>query len=80
MKKCKDEFIIKSVYIIPKKKKKCHNCKHATSPFKIAKLTHHHCQHPELYTHEKLDKGISAWDTLRVFNDTCENHEFKIKL
>ena len=79
MKKCKDVFRIKSVWLIPKKKPKCYNCKYATSSFKVGKLTHHHCNDPKYYTQEKYDKGeFSGWDTVRVFSDTCNNHEFKI--
>ena len=61
-----------------KKKPRCHNCKFAGNQFKINKLTHLHCADPKEYTQEKFDNGdFCAWDTLRVFNDTCYNHEFK---
>ena len=61
-----------------KKKPRCHNCKFAGHQFKINKLTHLHCADPTLYNQETFDKGeFCAWDTLRVFNDTCDNHEFK---
>jgi len=59
------------------KKPRCHNCKHSTKQFKIVKLTHLHCGHPK-YTKEDFENGeLSAWDTLRVFNETCKDHEFK---
>ncbi len=62
------------------KKRKCYNCKHSTKGFKVFYLTHHHCCDPTKYSEEKWDKGeFCAWDTLRVFSDTCENHEFKDK-
>ena len=59
------------------KKPRCHNCKHAGSQFKIDKLTHLHCEHPK-WTKEDFDKGsFTPWDTLQVFNETCQSHEFK---
>ena len=61
-----------------KKKPRCHNCKFAGYQFKIHKLTHLHCADPTKYNQEKFDNDeFTAWDTLRVFNDTCENHQFK---
>lgn len=61
-----------------KRKRKCHNCKHAGQQFKIDKLTHLHCENPKDYTKEKFESGeLSAWDTLRVFSDDCKDHEFK---
>jgi len=61
-----------------KKKPRCHNCKFAGDQFKINKLTHLHCAEPIKYNQETFDKGeFFVWDTLRVFNDTCEDHEFK---
>lgn len=60
------------------KKPKCYNCKHAGNQFKIVKLTHLHCGNPKEYTQDKFDNNeFSPWDTLRVFSDTCEAHEFK---
>ena len=57
-------------------KAKCYNCKHASEQFKVLKLTHLHCLKPE--HHDLAEKGeISPWDTLRVFSDTCEDHEIK---
>ena len=62
------------------KKRKCYNCKHSSNPFKILKLTHLHCNHPEEYSKEKADNlEFTAWDSLRVFSDTCKKHEFKTK-
>lgn len=60
------------------KKPKCYNCKHRTIGFKILNLTHYHCMSP---TYEKMfkdDIDFSPWDTLRVFSDTCNEHEFRI--
>jgi hypothetical protein len=63
-----------------KRKPRCHNCKFGGCQFKIDKLTHLHCNNPKEYTQEKADNGeFSPWDTLRVFNATCEDHEFKVK-
>lgn len=62
------------------RKPKCYNCKFASDQFKVIKLTHVHCFDEKQYPEEKLKKGdISPWETLRVFSDTCKNHEFKIK-
>ena len=62
-------------------KAKCHNCKNSSKQFKVIKLTHVHCYNPKEYTQEKADTGeFSAWDTLRVFSDTCSDHEFKEKI
>lgn len=61
------------------KKPKCYNCKHSSPQFKVCKLTHVHCFHAK-YTEEDMKNGvISPWDTLRVFSDTCNDHEFKKK-
>lgn len=61
-----------------KRKPRCHNCKFAGQQFKVDKLTHLHCEDPGQYPSEKMKNGdISPWDTLRVFNDTCNSHEFK---
>lgn len=55
-------------------KNKCHNCKHAGKAFKIGKVTHMHCQHPE-----ERAKSESAWDTLTEFYSTCKKHESKVE-
>ncbi len=58
----------------------CYNCKFAGKAFKIGKITHHHCEDKKQYNQEMFDRGeFTAWDTLRVFSDTCDNHEFKSK-
>lgn len=61
---------------VPIKKAKCYNCKHASSAFKIAGKTHHHCNHPK---HEAgFESGeLSPWDTLQEFYNTCDTHEFR---
>lgn len=51
---------------------KCYNCKHGGKQFKIDKVTHLHCLHV-------LHKNSSPWDTLCLFSDRCELHEFKEK-
>jgi len=61
------------------KKPKCYNCKHKSEYFKIEKLTHTHCVNPKLYKEEDFISGkCGGWDTLRVFSDTCDEHEFKV--
>jgi hypothetical protein len=61
-----------------KKKPRCHNCRFAGYQFKINKLTHLHCADQAKFNQEKFDSDeFTAWDTLRVFNDTCKNHQFK---
>jgi hypothetical protein len=61
------------------KKRKCYNCKFASSQFKIVKLTHLHCEDPKRYSREAYERGefTSPWETLRVFSDTCSSHQFK---
>lgn len=60
------------------RKPMCCNCKFATKPFKVHKMTYVHCEDPTKYTQEKFDLGeFTPWDTLREFGETCENHKFK---
>jgi len=60
------------------KKPRCYNCKYKSDSFKIGKLTHLHCMNPNIYKIEGFKSGqTSAWDTLRVFGDTCDKHEFE---
>lgn len=62
------------------KKAKCYNCIHSSQQFKVGNLTHLHCFNNEIYPEEELINGnISPWDTLRVFSDKCEKHDFKTK-
>lgn len=58
--------------------KKCFNCKHASSAFKIAGKTHHQCNHSK-HQEGLKNETLSAWDTLREFHETCESHEPKLK-
>lgn len=59
-----------------KERKRCYNCKYASEPFKVIGKTHHHCLLPEL--DEGVRKGtLTAWDTLRVFYDDCDQYEVK---
>ena len=62
--------------VVPIKKPKCYNCKHASYGFKIAGKTHHQCLHPK---HNKglEDGSLTAWDTLQEFYNTCDTHEFR---
>ena len=59
------------------KKPKCYNCKHSGNKFKLDKLTHLHCEHPK-YMEQSKCGSLSIWETLRVFGDTCMDHEFKL--
>lgn len=60
------------------KNKKCYNCKHGGNQFKISKITHLHCMNPEIYKIEGFESGqTSAWDTLRVFSDSCNSYQSK---
>lgn len=61
------------------KQKKCWNCKHRTEGFKIGKLTHYHCLSPTYVEKKKNNIEVSPWDTLRIFGDTCDEHEFREK-
>ena len=62
--------------VVPSKKPKCYNCKHASVGFKIAGKTHHQCLHPK---HNKgFESGeLSAFDTLQEFYNSCDTHEFR---
>jgi len=60
------------------KKPKCYNCKFKSPAFKIKNLTHHHCQSPTYQKQYEQGDSPSPWETLRVFSDTCNEHEFKI--
>jgi len=59
-----------------KNKPKCYNCKFAGKQFKIFKLTHLHCLHPKLENEFKINPNFSAWDTLRIFSECCNDHKF----
>lgn len=59
------------------RKPKCYNCKHRTDAFKIGKLTHYHCVSPTYKKMNREGKSISPWETLRVFSDSCDEHEFR---
>jgi len=56
--------------------KKCYNCSHASSAFKIAGITHHQCTHPK-HKEGFANGTLSPWDTLQEFYNTCEDHEIK---
>ena len=57
--------------------KKCWNCKHRTQAFKVGKLTHYHCMSPSYEKQHKEGVAISPWETLRVFSDSCDEHELR---
>ena len=64
--------------MVKKKKARCYNCKFAGQMFKVGKITHLHCKDEKQYNQEMYDNGeFTSWDTLRVFSDVCDNHEFK---
>jgi len=60
------------------KNPRCHNCKFAGQQFKIGKLTHLHCASPEMEKYYNENPQPSVWESLRVFSDNCEQHEFKL--
>jgi uncharacterized protein (DUF3820 family) len=60
------------------KKYKCYNCKHRTEAFKVGKLTHYHCMSPTYKKQHNEGIDISPWETLRVFSDTCDEHELRL--
>lgn len=60
--------------------RKCYNCKFAGKSFKIAGKTHMHCEHPKQDEEFKSNPNFSAWDTLRVFWNTCQDHKLKINV
>ena len=63
------------------RKQKCYNCKHAGKQFKVAGKTHLHCEHFKWEKkHEESEHGISAWDTLCEWWDTCSDFEPKASL
>lgn len=59
------------------KKPHCHNCKFAGHQFKIDKLTHLHCESPEMKEWMDAQEIPNAWESLRVFSQTCRLHQFK---
>jgi len=63
---------------IPKKKQKCYNCKYSGKQFKVVGKTYLHCEHPKWdKKHKENPRGITGWDTLREWWDTCS--DFKVK-
>lgn len=60
------------------KQAKCYNCKFAGKQFKIANMTHLHCENEKKYPSAKFETGeLTAWDSLQEFSNTCALHEFK---
>jgi len=60
---------------LTQKQKKCWNCKFRTEQFKVFNCTHTHCDHPSITSVE----GITAWETLRAWYDSCEHWEEREK-
>lgn len=59
-------------------KPRCYNCRFGGEQFKAGELTYLHCNDPSKYNQDTWDnEEFTAWDTLRVFNETCKNHKFK---
>ena len=54
---------------------RCFNCKFRGEFFRINGLNHLHCENEEAVTPFAADGQLSAWDSLRVFWDTCDKHE-----
>ena len=79
--KIKDDYGNSYNHMLPAvsvKKRKCYNCKFAGKQFKITNLTHLHCENETIFPVEKWESGeLSPWDSLQVFSDVCEFHEFK---
>ena len=75
----KDNTVLPLVVDSANKNRKCYNCKYRTEAFKIGKLTYYHCMSPT-YT-KQYNEGvyISPWETLRVFSDSCDEHDFKTR-
>jgi hypothetical protein len=65
--------VIKICKMRDQKRKRCH-CQHAGETFKIKGITFMHCQHP------KHPRGVSAWETLCNFSDSCKDHELRVEL
>ena len=76
-KKKKGNAVLPHVVGSAGKKRKCYNCKHRTEAFKVGKLTHYHCMSPTYTKQYNEGIDISPWETLRVFSDTCDEHEFR---
>jgi len=75
---CETLLYAKEITMKTDKKPRCYNCKFAGSQFKIGNLTHLHCFDEKQYSKIGFDNGdFTAWDTLRIFSDTCKFHEFK---
>jgi len=59
------------------KKPRCHNCKFSGPQFKIGKLTHLHCESHVMERYFQEHENPSPWHSLRVFNNSCNDHQFK---
>jgi len=59
------------------RKPRCHNCIFGGKQFKLDKLTHLHCNGLFYQRKHELGMFVHPYDTLRVFNDTCKDHQFK---
>lgn len=77
LKKQKGNAVLPHVVGSAGKKRKCYNCKHRTEAFKVGKLTHYHCMSPTYTKQYNAGVDISPWETLRVFSDNCDEHEFR---
>jgi len=58
------------------KKPKCYNCKHSSKGYKINNLTHHTCMEPE--QDKRIKNGAHPFESLVVFSNTCNKHQFKL--
>jgi len=63
-----------------KNPRKCFNCKHGGKQFKVGGVTHLQCDHPKWDQKWNADPGsFHPFDTVRIFGDTCDLHEYNIK-
>lgn len=77
LKKQKGNAVLPCVEGNAGKKRKCYNCKHRTEGFKLGKLTHYHCMSPTYTKQYNAGVDTSPWESLRVFSDNCDEHEFR---
>lgn len=60
-------------------KKICANCEHSGNQFKIGKMTHLHCGHPNTEIRYPTTNDFNPWDSLREFWESCNRFEPKKK-
>lgn len=55
----------------------CLNCKYNNGEHKNGSIRNIYCNHP-FYVRMVAIKEMTAWDTVKGINDTCEKHEYAI--